>query len=276
MGVNVLDLMKVRRGHFRYESGYHGEVWLDLDRLFLDPRRIAPLAQDLATRLARRDVEAVVGPLVGGALVAQMIATEIEALFAYTSPQRPSSGDALYSVAYRLPASVAPLLRGKRVAIVDDVVNAGSAVRATFGALVEAGAKPVAAGALLVLGEAAHPFLRQNGVVLESLAALANPLWSPAECPLCAPRRAIGRRGRLTRAGRRVQASGIQGPRNRDDELIKQIDTAPSSLVTLMTPRKPEFGRIGFTSGNGASVQKPNRSGAPPCPDQDDRSARTR
>src|SRR5271157_4879141 len=42
MDLNVLDLMSLRRGHFRYESGYHGEIWLDLDRLFFDPRRLAP------------------------------------------------------------------------------------------------------------------------------------------------------------------------------------------------------------------------------------------
>jgi len=53
MGANVLDLMTVRRGHFRYESGYHGEVWLDLDRLFLDPRRIAPLPK--TSRRGSRD-----------------------------------------------------------------------------------------------------------------------------------------------------------------------------------------------------------------------------
>jgi orotate phosphoribosyltransferase len=186
VGANVLDLLKVRRGHFPYESGYHGEIWLDLDQLFFDLRLITPLTRELATRLVRHDVEAIVGPLVGGALVAQMVAAEIGALFAYTEPQGPSTPDALYSVAYRLPASVATLLRGKRVAIVDDVVNAGSAVRGTFGALVEAGATPVAAGALLVLGQAARPFLRENGMSLESLAALANPLWTPANCPFCA------------------------------------------------------------------------------------------
>ena len=56
MDANLLDLIPVRRGHFRYESGYHGEIWLDLDRLFLNPVRIAPLAHDLASRLrAERD-----------------------------------------------------------------------------------------------------------------------------------------------------------------------------------------------------------------------------
>jgi orotate phosphoribosyltransferase len=186
MDANLLDLMPVRRGHFRYESGYHGEIWLDLDRLFLNPSRITPLAHDLASRLAPTAIEAVVGPLVGGALLAQMIAVELGVEFAYTEPRPSSSVDTLYPVVYRLPVTVAPLTKGKRVAIVDDVINAGSAVRGTYHALTEAGAKPAVVGALLVLGDAAQPFLKSSGMTLERLAAFPNPLWEPANCPLCA------------------------------------------------------------------------------------------
>lgn len=186
MHANVLDWVPARRGHFRYESSYHGELWLDLDRLFVDPRRLAPLGRELAERLKRREVEAVVGPLAGGAFLAQMIAAELGVAFAYSAPEPASSNGALFSVVYRLPPTVAPLLIGKRVAIVDDVVNAGSALRGTFRALIEAGAKPAAAGALAVLGDSVSPFLEQEGLALERLANLSNPLWAPSECPLCA------------------------------------------------------------------------------------------
>jgi orotate phosphoribosyltransferase len=188
MESNVLDLLPIRRGHFRFESGYHGEIWLDLDRLFANPRRIAPLARELAGRLSEHDVEAVVGPLVGGAFLAQMIAAELEAEFAYAEPQPAAANLRLYSVAYRLPNTVAPLLKDKRVAIVDDAINAGSALRGTFHALVAAGAKPAVAGALIVLSDTARPFLAANGLVLEGLVTLNTPLWTPEVCPLCARR----------------------------------------------------------------------------------------
>jgi orotate phosphoribosyltransferase len=186
MAANVFDLLSVRRGHFRYESGYHGELWLDLDRLFFEPRRLTPLVRELAAKLKRHEVEACVGPIAGGAFLAQTIAAELGTEFAYAEPGPSASDEALFSVAYRLPATVARLLRGKRVAIVDDVVNAGSAVRGTLSALVGAGAKPAVAGALLALGDAARQFLVENGLKLESLAALDNPLWEPENCPLCA------------------------------------------------------------------------------------------
>lgn len=186
MDPNLLDLMPARRGHFRYESGYHGEIWLDLDRLFLNPIRIAPLAHDLASRLGPSAIEAIVGPLVGGALLAQMIAVELGVEFAYTEPRPSSSQYRLHPIVYHLPATVAPLMKGRRVAIVDDVINAGSAVRGTYHALTEAGAKPAVVGALLVLGDAAQPFLKSSGLTLERLATFPNPLWEPANCPLCA------------------------------------------------------------------------------------------
>ncbi|MBV9287580.1 MAG: hypothetical protein JO288_07120 [Hyphomicrobiales bacterium] len=183
---SVLDRLGAAHGHFRYESGHHGELWLDLDRLFLDPQGLAPLACELGARLAPREVEAVVGPLAGGAFLAQMIAIELGVRFAYAAPAPSSPGEALFSVAYRLPATVAPLLEGRRVAIVDDAVNAGSALRGTFRALIEAGAKPVALAALVVLGDSVKPFLEQEGLHLERLMSLPNQLWTPSECPLCA------------------------------------------------------------------------------------------
>jgi orotate phosphoribosyltransferase len=146
------------------------------------------LARELAGRLSAHGVEAVVGPLVGGAFLAQMIAAELEAEFAYAEPQPGAADGRLYSVAYRLPKTLAPLLKGKRVAIVDDAINAGSALRGTFHALVAAGAKPAVAGALIVLSDTARPFLATNGLVLEGLVTLNTPLWTPEVCPLCARR----------------------------------------------------------------------------------------
>jgi orotate phosphoribosyltransferase len=182
----VLSLLSAQRGHFRHESGFHGDLWLDLDRLILRPARLAPLSRELAARLRPTGVEAIVGPLTGGAFIALTIAAELDLLFCASEPRAGDAGEALYSVSYRIPPSLAPLLAGKRVAVVDDVINAGSALRGTFAALVEAGARPVVAAALLVLGERIEPFLAENHLDLIALARLPSPLWEPKHCPLCA------------------------------------------------------------------------------------------
>jgi orotate phosphoribosyltransferase len=182
----LLSLLAARKGHFKLESGHHGDLWLDLDLLFLRPRSVRRFALELAGRLARRNLAAVCGPLVGGALLAQTIAAELDVEFCYTERFLLPQHGALYPVEYRLPRSLAQRVHEKDVAIVEDVINAGSAVRGTLADLRSCGARPVVIGALLVLGSAAPRFLAGQGIPLESIAYLASGLWSPSECPLCA------------------------------------------------------------------------------------------
>jgi orotate phosphoribosyltransferase len=72
------------------------------------------------------------------------------------------------------------------VAVVDDVVNAGSAVRATLAALAQADARPVALGALLALGSTPAAVAASAGLPLESVATRENEIWEPDRCPRCA------------------------------------------------------------------------------------------
>jgi len=182
----IVELLAARRGHFALESGHHGDLWLDLESLFLRPSRVAGFAAELARRLAPAGVEAVCGPLVGGALLAQAVAARLDAEFLYAEPLAPAAGAGLYAVRYRVPAAVRARAAGRAFAIVDDVVNAGSATRATYAELRDAGARPVAIATLLTLGAAVPTFAREHGLRLESLEALPNTLWEPAACPLCA------------------------------------------------------------------------------------------
>jgi orotate phosphoribosyltransferase len=123
----------------------------------------------------------VVGPLVGGAFVAEMVAAELDLRFAFAERRADAGG-----VTYAIPDAFHGHLRGRTVAIVDDAINAGSATRATFAALTSLGARPVAVGALLILGETALPLFAASNLAVESVARLANELWEPAACPLCA------------------------------------------------------------------------------------------
>ena len=182
----VVELLDARKGHFALESGHHGELWLDLESLFMQPSRTAEFAAELARRLAPAEVEAVCGPLVGGALLAQAVATDLDVEFLYAEPASPEDGRGLYALRYRLPAVMRARAAGRAVAIVDDVVNAGSATRATYAELREVGARPTAIGTLLTLGTAVPEFAREHDLLVASLAVLPNSLWEPASCPLCA------------------------------------------------------------------------------------------
>ncbi|MBI2950247.1 MAG: orotate phosphoribosyltransferase [Verrucomicrobia bacterium] len=179
------SLLATRKGHFRLESGHHSDLWLDLELLCLHPERVQRLAVELSQRLSGHSVEVVCGPLVEGAFVALLVASAMEVEFVYAERFAAAQNHALFAVRYRLPDALRARVRGKRVAIVNDVINAGSAVRGTFADLIECGAQPVAIGALLVLGTSASSFAADKKVALESLAQQPNVLWRPEECPLC-------------------------------------------------------------------------------------------
>ncbi len=185
MQKKVLELLSGREGHFLLESGHHGDLWLDLETLCLHPRRAQALAVELSALLSDLQLDAVCGPLVEGAFVALMVAGQLDIQFTYSERFARPTADGLFPAGYRVPAGLCQGLRGKRVAIVNDVVNAGSAIRGTFADLEECGANVVAIGTLLVLGSAAAEFAAGRNVPLHSVATLPNHLWTASECPLC-------------------------------------------------------------------------------------------
>lgn len=181
----LIKLLAGRRGHFQMESGYHSEQWYDLGRLFEPPEPCRPFVAELARRLAAHGITAVCGPATGGAKLARMIADELGIDGFHTERFSPPGAAGLFPVSYRLPLDQRANVRGRSVAIVDDAVSAGSAVRGTYADLVACGARPVALGALFVFGEAAADFASAQGLALESIARMSFGMWPPVECPLC-------------------------------------------------------------------------------------------
>jgi orotate phosphoribosyltransferase len=181
----VAALLPWRKGHFRFESGHHGDSWLDLEVLCLQPEPVEHLAAVLADCLSEQRPDAICGPLVEGAFVALMVARRLKVAFTYTE-RSASTSDELFPVSYRLPGRQRELVAGKRVIIINDVIGAGSAVLGTLKDLYECGADPVAIGTLATRGSSALVLARENGLVLETLASFPGELWKPSECPMCA------------------------------------------------------------------------------------------
>ena len=176
------DLVESRDGHFRMESGLHARRWLDLDGLFEVPARLQPFTAPLASSLKNFAPEVICGPQDGGALLAALLAPQL-ACAALAAHRLPDSGGDLYAARYELSNGASTA--GKRVAVVDDVISAGSSVRATVGALQGQGATVVAVGALLLLGTAARAFFVPRGIAVVAPAHGDIEMWPPQDCPLC-------------------------------------------------------------------------------------------
>jgi orotate phosphoribosyltransferase len=179
--MSIRNAVSASHGHFVYESGHHGDLWLDLDALFVDARRVRGWAAALADRAAACRPNLVCGPLTGGAFVAQPLAAEIDADFIFAERLISETGAAQY----RIPESLRKVVHGRRVLLVDDVINAGSAVLATLADLLDCGAKLAGVAALLTLGEAAARIAAQYDAPLFALASLERRMWTAAECPQC-------------------------------------------------------------------------------------------
>jgi orotate phosphoribosyltransferase len=185
MQAELLALLDGRRGHFQMESGYHSDAWFELDRLFDRRERLTPFVGELAARLTQHGIEAICGPMTGGAKLAEMIGAEVGVpAFGAERIALPDTGG-LFPIKYQLSTVARARVRGRRVAIVDDAISAGSAVRGTLADLVECGARPVAIGALIIFGDAADKFAREHALALEAVARTSFAMWKPGECPLC-------------------------------------------------------------------------------------------
>ena len=182
---DILKGLPARRGHFLLESGYHTDLWFTLDALFVAPHEIAPRVAALAELLRPYSISAVCGPLLGGAFLAHAVAAQMGVRF-YFSEQVPLKSDGgLFAAEYRLPPELRRLVRNERIAIVDDMISAGSSVRATASELDAAGASTAAVGTMVLLGNQATEYFSARGVPLVALAREKFNLWAPAECSLC-------------------------------------------------------------------------------------------
>jgi orotate phosphoribosyltransferase len=177
----------VRTGHFAYESGDHGDTWLTLDLLFVDPRWLHRAAARLAERLRPFAPDVVCGPLIGGALVAQPVAAALGASFVYA--ERHASGAVTgagpMAAGYTIPPASRATLAGKRIVVVDDVINAGSATVACAREVRDAGGQLIGAASLILRSGADGPVGDRLGVPIECLHSVRWNIWPAAGCPLC-------------------------------------------------------------------------------------------
>jgi orotate phosphoribosyltransferase len=182
MSNSLLSTLHVQRGHFVYESGHHGDLWIDLDPLFLRPVQTRDWARDLAEIVRTWGADVVCGPMSGGALLAQMIALVLEVDFVSAERIAAQGG----GVRYHLPAGLRHTVADRRVLVVDDAINAGSALAQTLTELDRWGAISVGVASLLTMGPAAAEIAADRDLPFGTLATLERGMWTPTECPLCA------------------------------------------------------------------------------------------
>src|SRR5262245_15030243 len=95
-----------QRGHFELESGLHTDTWLELETAFVDPAKMRSHTDALAELVRPFAVSAICGPVTGGALVAQAVASRLGLRFYYSERVSANPQSGLFAAKYRLPQSV--------------------------------------------------------------------------------------------------------------------------------------------------------------------------
>ena len=162
----------LQRGHFELSSGLHSGHYFQCAQFLQHPRLAAKVCRVLAERFAAARPTVVVGPAVGGIIVAYEVARALDIRAFY---------------AERVDAEM-QLRRGfsvdkkDRVIIVEDVVTTGESAR-KVAELVEAlGAKVVGIG---VVVDRSGGKVRFPGRRYERLLVIDFENFRPHDCPLC-------------------------------------------------------------------------------------------
>ena len=177
-------------GHFLLSSGLHSPKYLQCALVLQDPARAERLCSRLARAFADERVETVVGPAMGGILVAYELARALgaTAIFAEREEGR---------MRLRRGFRIEP---GQRVLLAEDVVTTGGSLREVLALVREAGAEVVGVAALVDRTSGRDPGF---GMPLTALVQLDVPTHVPEECPLCREGVPVVKPGSRTAAGRK-------------------------------------------------------------------------
>ena len=159
-------------GHFQLTSGRHSDRFLQLSAVLQHPALAERLCEALAGLWQVERVEAVVGPAVGGIIVAYETARALSARALFTE-REDGRMHLLRGFALR---------RGERVLVVDDVLTTGGSLKDTATCVQAAGAEVVGVSVLVHRRAGEIP---DFGVPYRPLSEVEAVSYPPEACPLC-------------------------------------------------------------------------------------------
>lgn len=159
-------------GHFLLTSGRHSDSYMQCAQVLRLPSHTERLAAHLAAEFAGDAIDVVVGPAMGGIIVAYEVARQLGVPGIFTERQEDGQ------MALRRGFSILP---GQRALVVEDVVTTGGSVKEVIKLVREAGGVAAGVGVLVDRSDGAVDF----GVKQRAALSLNVPSWEAHECPLC-------------------------------------------------------------------------------------------
>lgn len=159
-------------GHFLLTSGKHSAQYMQCAQVLQYPDRAAVLAEGLAQAFRDKEIQTVIGPAMGGIIVAHEVAKALGVRALFTERENGM-------MRLRRGFTLSP---GERVLVVEDVITTGGSVREVLSVVREAEAVPVGVGVLVDRSGGTVDF----GLPQSSILQLNIRAYQAEACPLCA------------------------------------------------------------------------------------------
>lgn len=173
---NIVDIFKdtgsVMKGHFVLTSGLHSDTYIQCARVLQHPGYTEVLVENMLSGFRGEAIDLVVGPAVGGIIVAYEAARQLGVPALFTEREQ---GKMTLRRGFHIPP-------GARVLVVEDVVTTGGSVMEVMDVVKEKGGTVAGVGVLVDRSGGKVDF----GVKKAAVLTLDVKTYKPGEdCPMC-------------------------------------------------------------------------------------------
>ena len=163
----------ILKGHFKLTTGVHSDTYIQCAQVMQHPEFMHNLCSELGKKFRGDDIDVIVGPAIGGIIMAHVMARVLGPWVRAIFTERENSKMTL--------RRSFEIKEGEKVLVVEDVTTTGSSVREVIDIVNSRQGKVVGVGVLIDRSGGKVDF----GIKTEKLLTVDIKTYLPEECPLC-------------------------------------------------------------------------------------------
>lgn len=163
----------IQKGHFKLTSGVHSDTYIQCAQIMQHPEFMHNLCSELGKKFRGDDIDVIVGPAIGGIIMAHVMARVLGPWVRAIFTER-ENGKMTLRRSFEIN-------QGEKVLVVEDVTTTGSSVREVMDIVKSRQGKVVGVGVLIDRSGGKVDF----GIKTEKLLTVDIKTFLPEECPLC-------------------------------------------------------------------------------------------